>query len=94
MKHALQLLVVFCLLAMLAACATGPSSRKLGADYLAKAQAFEQEGDLVAAYENYQLTLTVQPDNQTAKAKVAELAPQLKALADDHYQTGLQFYKM
>ena len=94
MKHASQILIVFCLLAMLAACATAPSSRKLGADYLAKAQAFEQEGDLVAAYEHYQLTLTVQPENQTAKDKVAELAPQLKALADDHYQTGVQFYKM
>ncbi len=94
MKHAPQIFVIICLLAILAACATAPSSRQLGADYLAKAQAFEQEGDLVAAYEHYQLTLTVQPRNETAQAKVAEIAPQLEVLADDHYQTGLQFYKM
>jgi tetratricopeptide (TPR) repeat protein len=94
MRHATQILVIVCLLAILAACATAPSSKKLGADYLAQAQKFEQEGDLVAAYEHYQLTLTVQPDNQVAKDKIAELAPQLKTLADDHYQTGLQFYKM
>ncbi len=94
MKHALQIFLVIGLLTMLAACATAPSSGELGADYMAKAQALEKEGDLVAAYEHYQLTLTVQPDNQTAQDKVAELAPQLKALADDHYQTGLQFYKM
>jgi tetratricopeptide (TPR) repeat protein len=94
MKHATQMFVVICMLAILAACATTPSSSKLGAEYLTRAQAFEKEGDLVAAYEQYQLALTVQPDNQTAKAKVDELAPQLKALAEDHHQTGLQFYKM
>ncbi|MDJ0804141.1 MAG: tetratricopeptide repeat protein [Desulfobacterales bacterium] len=94
MKHALQKIVVVCLLAMVAACATAPSSRKLGADYMAKAQAFEQDGDLVAAYEHYQLTLTVQPNNKTAQDKVAEIGPQLATLAEDHYQTGLQFYKM
>lgn len=94
MKHASQMLVIICLLAIMAACATAPSSSKLGADYLAKAQALEQEGDLVAALEQYQLTLTVQPDNQTAKTKVAELAARIEALADDHYQTGLQFYRM
>lgn len=94
MKHASQMTVVVCLLAMLAACATGPSSRKLGADYMTQAQAFEQSGDLVAAYEHYQLVLTVQPDNETAQAKVAEIGPQLESLAEDHYQTGLQFYKM
>jgi tetratricopeptide (TPR) repeat protein len=86
--------VIMCLMAMVAACATGPSSKKLGADYLAQAQAFEQAGDLVAAYEHYQLALTVQPDNQTAQSKTAELGPQLSAMADDHYQSGLQFYKM
>ena len=94
MKQPSQMIVLTCLLAMLAACATAPSSRKLAADYIAKAQAFEQDGDLVAAYEQYQLTLTVQPDNKTAQTKVAEIEPQLKALAADHYQTGLQFYKM
>ncbi len=94
MKHGSQMIVGICLLAMLTACATAPSSRKLGADYMSKAQALEQEGDLVAAYEHYQLTLTVQPDNETAQAKVAELGPQMETLADDHYQTGLQFYKM
>ncbi len=94
MKHASQMFVIMCLMAMVAACATGPSSKKLGAEYLAQAQAFEQAGDLVAAYEHYQLTLTVQPDNQTAQSKTAELGPQLTAMADDHYQSGLRFYKM
>ncbi len=94
MKYTSQLIILSCLLAMLAACATTPSSRELGADYMAKAQAFEEDGDLVAAHEHYQLTLTVQPDNEIARAKVAEIGPQLKALAQDHYQTGLQFYKM
>ncbi|MBL0715457.1 MAG: LysM peptidoglycan-binding domain-containing protein, partial [Desulfosarcina sp.] len=94
MKHATQMFVIICLLTILAACATAPASKKLGLDYLAKAQALEEQGDLVAAYEQYQLALTVQPDNQTAKARIAEIGPQLEALADDHYQTGLQFYKM
>ena len=94
MKHASLMLVIVCLLAILAACATAPSSDKLGAEYLTRAQAYEQEGDLVAALEQYQLTLTVQPNNPTAKAKVDELVPRLKALAENHYRTGLQFYKM
>ncbi len=75
MKHASKMFVVMCLTAMVTACATGPSSKKLGADYLAQAQSFEQAGDLMAAYEHYQLTLTVQPNNQTAQSKIAELEP-------------------
>ncbi len=94
MKHASKMFVVMCLTAMVTACATGPSSKKLGADYLAQAQSFEQAGDLMAAYEHYQLTLTVQPNNQTAQSKIAELEPRLKAMAEDHYQNGLRFYKM
>jgi tetratricopeptide (TPR) repeat protein len=60
---------------------------------LAKAQAYEEQGDLVEAFEQYKLVLTVDPENQLAKEKSAVIDSELHKLAEEHYQIGLKFYK-
>jgi len=94
MKNALCWTFIGLMLVLGGGCATAPSSEELAVEYLAKAQSYEAQGDLVSAYEQYQLALTVAPQNATAKTKTAELHTKLQALAEEHYQTGLQYYKM
>jgi tetratricopeptide (TPR) repeat protein len=94
MKNAFCWTFIGLMLVLGGGCATAPSSEELAVEYLAKAQSYEAQGDLVSAYEQYQLALTVAPQNATAKTKSAELHTKLLALAEEHYQTGLQYYKM
>ena len=79
---------------LLAGCAMmgSKSPEALAKDYTAKAQQFEKQGDLVEALKQYKLVLTVDPDNQMARQKIAALEPQMLKLADKHYKEGVKFY--
>ena len=67
---------------------------KMIAGYLATAQQQESKGELVEALENYKLALTVDPENQTAQAKRAEIEKKLSGLADENYKAGLELQRM
>jgi tetratricopeptide (TPR) repeat protein len=84
----------FFLLALLTGCAMmgSKSPEALAKDYTAKAQQFEKQGDLVEALKQYKLVLTVDPDNQLAREKIAALEPQMRKLAEKHYREGIKFY--
>lgn len=69
------------------------SPEQLADEYTSKAQQYESQGDLVAAMEQYKLALTVDPENQLAREKRAAIEPQLNKLAEEHYQSGLKFYR-
>ena len=77
-------------------CGCGSMGRKspeaLAEEYTSKAQQFEKQGDRVEALKHYKLVLTVDPDNQSAQQKVAELEPVMLELAEKHYKDGMNFY--
>jgi tetratricopeptide (TPR) repeat protein len=93
MKNKAAIISIILLLILLIGCATGPKSPEtLAKEYTAKAQQYEEQGDLVEALKNYKLVLTVDPANQQAQQKTATLEPQLKKLAEEHYRSGMKFY--
>jgi tetratricopeptide (TPR) repeat protein len=97
MKNKTGIIGIVLLLCLVAGCSTIKSITKRSPDlaeqYTAKAQEYEAKGDLVAALENYKLVLTVEPENQLAKAKSTEIEQEVRKLAEEHYQTGLGFHK-
>jgi tetratricopeptide (TPR) repeat protein len=92
MKNKAGIIIVLFLLVMLAGCATTKSPETLAKEYTAKAQQYEEQGDLVEALKQYKLVLTVDPENQLAQQKKATLEPQFQTLAEQHYKNGLKFY--
>ena len=94
MKKSTAIISVVLLIILLAGCASmgRKSPEALAKDYIAKAQQFEKQGDLVEALKQYKLVLTVDPDNQQAQQKIAALEPQMLKLADKHYREGLKYY--
>jgi tetratricopeptide (TPR) repeat protein len=94
MKNKAEIISVILLLILLIGCATTgtKSPEKLAKEYTAKAQQYEEEGDLVEALKQYKLVLTVDPENQLAQQKKATLEPQLQKLAEEHYTNGIKFY--
>lgn len=94
MKNMSGIISVVLLVLLLAGCAImgTKSPQTLAKEYTAKAQQFEKQGDLVEALKQYKLVLTVDPDNQLARQKIAALEPQMLKLAEKHYKEGLKFY--
>lgn len=94
MKHKTGLIGIIVVLALTVGCAGmgKKSPARLAEEYTAKARAYEEQGDMVEALEQYKLVLTVDPDNQLAKAKSATIGPELNIKAEEHYQIGLKFY--
>jgi nucleoid-associated protein YgaU len=97
MKNKTGIIGVVLLLCLVAGCSKLKSITKRSPDlaeqYTTKAQEYEAKGDLVAALEHYKLVLTVEPENQLAKAKSEEIEQQTLKLAEEHYQTGLGFHR-
>jgi tetratricopeptide (TPR) repeat protein len=97
MKNKTIIIGIVLLLCLVAGCSKLKSITKRSPDlakqYTAKAQEYEANGDLVAALEHYKLVLTVEPENQLAKAKSTEIEGEIRKLAEGHYQTGLGFHK-
>ena len=97
MKNKTGIIGVVLLLCLVIGCSKLKPTTKgppdLAEQYMAKAQAYEAKGDLVAALEQYKLVLTVEPENQLAKTKSEEIGQATLKLAEEHYQTGLGFHK-
>ena len=72
---------------------TAKPNPKLAAEYLAKGQQLESQGDLAAAMEQYKLALTVDPKNETAIQNSRRLTDQLNKLADARYDLGMKYYR-
>ena len=94
MKNKAEIIIAILLLILLIGCSTfgTKSPETLAKEYSAKAQQFEEQGDLVEALKQYKLVLTVDPANQLAQQKRAALEPQLQKLAEEHYKNGVKFY--
>ncbi len=94
MKNKAVIISVVLLFALLAGCGTlgTKSPQALAKEYTAKAQQSEKQGDLVEALKYYKLVLTADPQNQLARQKTASLEPQMRKLAQKHYNQGLTFY--
>ncbi len=94
MKNMSGIISVVLLVLLLAGCALmgTKSPQALAKEYTAKARQFEKQGDLVEALKQYKLVLTVDPDNQLARQKIAALEPQMRKLAEKHYKEGVKFY--
>ncbi|MGD9238939.1 MAG: tetratricopeptide repeat protein [Desulfobacterales bacterium] len=95
MKNKAVFIGVIFLIAFMAGCAQfgTKSPAQLAKEYTAKAQAYEEKGDLVEALKQYKLALTVEPENKLAQEKSATLESQLNKLAEEHYQIGLKYYR-
>ena len=94
MKHKTGLIGVILVLALAVGCAGlgKKSSAQLAEEYAAKAKAYEGQGEMVEALEQYKLVLTVDPENQLAKEKSTVLGQKLHIMAEEHYQIGLKSY--
>jgi len=96
-----RFILVGSLLLLLGACATGrqilaPLERpgeRLAAEYLAKADGYEQETDLVAAYRYFKLARTVSPHKREAVEGCRRLEQRLRDLAKAHYKRGVRYQR-
>ena len=59
--------------------------------YIEQAQAFENQGNLVEALEQYKLAQTVDPNEPLITESINRVETELDRLADTHYQAGLRF---
>ena len=61
--------------------------------FIEKGQQYENDGDLAEALKQYELTLAVDPQNQTAMKKSLQIKKDISISAQKHYQAGLKFRK-
>ncbi len=59
--------------------------------YVQQAQAYESQGNLVEALEQFKLAQTINPDEPVITDGIKRLDQQLTDLADVHYQAGIRF---
>jgi tetratricopeptide (TPR) repeat protein len=59
--------------------------------YVQQAQAYESQGNLVEALEQYELAQTIDPDEPVITEGIKRLDQKLTDLAEAHYQAGLRF---
>ena len=95
MKSKIHILGIGLLFALVSGCAqpTVKPPEPIDNQYMVKAQEYEAKGDLVEALEQYKLALTVDSENQTAKEKRTKIEQELRELAENHYQTGLNYHR-
>ncbi len=94
MRSIVTIICVFSLFALLNGCAPKVLSPvELVEQYMATARQLEDEGDLVGAFKQYQLVLTVDSQNPHATEKITELRKVFKERIIKHYQAGLSFNK-
>ena len=62
-------------------------------EYLRRGMEYEDKGDLVGAFKQYKLAMTVNPKNQEALENRNRLEMELRSSAKEHHKTGLKFQK-
>ena len=65
---------------------------KFANEYYDKGLAYEQNGDLTKAFEQYKLALTITPDDRRIIEKRNQTESRLRAAAERRYKTGIKFY--
>jgi len=95
MKTKIHILGIGLLIVLVSGCAqpTIKPPEPITNQYMIEAQEYEAKGDLVEALEQYKLALTVDPENQAAKEKRTKIEQELRELAENHYQTGLNYHR-
>ena len=95
MKTKIHILGIGLLIVLVSGCAqfTIKPPEPIANQYMVKAQEYEAKGDLVEALEQCKLALTVDPKNQAAKEKRIKIEQELRELAENHYQTGLNYHR-
>jgi tetratricopeptide (TPR) repeat protein len=95
MKSKIHILAIGLLIALVSGCAqpTIKPPEPIPNQYMVEAQKYEAKGDLVEALEQYKLALTVDLENQAAKEKRTKIEQELRELAENHYQTGLNYHR-
>ena len=81
------------LLMLLWGCQTAQAPRekdKQANAYIEQAQAYEIQGNLVEALEQFKLAQTIDPNDAFVNENIQRLENQLNELADAHYQAGLR----
>lgn len=84
------------LVVSVAGCATlgmgprGISGEELHEEYMQKGGAYEVEGDLVAALEQYKLAMTVNPSNKESVRRAKKVKKALRRMAEEHYRAGIK----
>ena len=86
---------VIVLLMVVSGCqTTGPTPREnqtQANDYLLQAQAYESEGNLAEALEQYKRAQALEPDSSVVNESIQRLEARLQQLAETHYQAGVRF---
>ena len=95
MKNKRGIIGVVILLIVIVGCAQPAVKRQpdLAEQYTAKAAEYEAKGDLIEALEQYRLAVTVDPENQLAQEKSAEIEQELNQRAEKHHEAGLEFHQ-
>ena len=66
---------------------------RFGKEYLQRGRENEDKGDMVSAFKQYKLAVTVDPENQEATESRNQVEIKLRRSADKHYKAGLKFHK-
>ncbi|RJQ77354.1 MAG: LysM peptidoglycan-binding domain-containing protein [Desulfobacteraceae bacterium] len=95
MKQRKLMLGMIVLVVLHTACATISTDKpqpKIADNYLSAGRDLEERGDLPAALEQYELALTVDPENAVARENRERLSQKLIQMADEHYQMGMKYH--
>lgn len=94
MRHEYLSAVLGMILLVLLGCQASQAPRerdKQANAYIDQAQAYESQGNLVEALEQFKLAQTITPEETVVTEGIQRLEKQLKELAESHYQAGLRF---
>ena len=94
MKHKHACIGLGLLLLLFWGCQTAQAPREKDNQantYIEQAQAYESQGNLVEALEQFKLAQTIAPDEPVVTEGVQRLETELAKLAETHYRAGLRF---
>lgn len=94
MKHKYLSAGLGVILFLLLGCQASQTPRELDKQanaYIEKAQAYENQGNLLEALEQFKLAQTIAPEEPVVSEGILRLEKRLDELAENHYQAGLRF---
>jgi tetratricopeptide (TPR) repeat protein len=94
MKHKYLSAGLGVILFLLLGCQASQTPRELDKQanaYIEQAQAYENQGNLLEALEQFKLAQTIAPEEPVVSEGIQRIEKQLDELAENHYQAGLRF---
>ncbi|WP_319525595.1 tetratricopeptide repeat protein [uncultured Desulfosarcina sp.] len=94
MKHKYLSVGLGVILLILSGCQTSQAPREMDKQanaYIEQAQAYEGQGHLLEALEQFKLAQTIAPEEPVVTEGIQRLEKQLGDLAEKHYQAGLRY---